>query len=648
MAFMLRPANEGEVVALIHCARAGGQRLRVHGARHSVAPSIGTGEPDGLELSLERLASVRVEGARAIVGGGARIGADPLDRTGTTQTSLLQTLALHDLALPNLGGVASQTLAGFLATGSAGGSFTRNLADSVRRVRFVDGTGVVHDVERGHPLFPLAGTALGLLGVVTEIELETEPSYEVAGEETVVLRDEAPFDLRAPGAVSDFLERHEYARILWWPQPGAQRFAIWSARRVSGRGEVRPYHALPVVLGSERPAQRLAALGLRTLDGQPSPRWARLLIDAFVARGNVPFRDRWDRALPMDGSIDERTLPVEFAELWFPRADAHEALARLDDLFARDGFDATGNFAVELYAGGDSPFVMSPGHREPSVRINVFHGAKNRGSAAARFSQLWELFSDLAPRLHWGKHLPPPPGAARWLTRAWPELDRFLQARAELDPDGVFLNDYLRERLGVATSKPSSPRAANVPLAPVQPDPPRARWSWPQPFDLEPVGLEFPPRATRRLVYTADCSADPAFLFDTFVHMDEGATWMDQFVSMTADGRGAGTRFDETFTFMTLRGRTLVYDRPRRWVARIEACSLPLATRMIEELELVRRPGGRTAMSWTFSFDPHPLARPLERVLLPAFDRLFQKGLHQLGRFAEQRAGIHRELEERA
>jgi FAD/FMN-containing dehydrogenase len=31
----------------------------------------------------------------------------------------------------------------------------------------------------------------------------------------------------------------------------------------------------------------------------------------------------------------------------------------------------------------------------------------------------------------------------------YPELDRFLAVRAELDPHGLFLNDYFRELLGL-------------------------------------------------------------------------------------------------------------------------------------------------------------------------------------------------------
>lgn len=647
---MLRPENEASVVEIIHSARATGRRVRVHGARHSVFPSIGTGTPEGLEVHLDRLDRLEMQGTRAIVGGGVRIGGDALQRVPRA-SSLLHLLERHERALPNLGGVTSQTLAGFLATGSAGGSLVHRPTDLVRRIRFVDGRGEIHDVSRGDPLFSLAGVSMGLLGMVTEIELDTEPAYDVIGEETVYLRADAPFDLRAEGAAFDWLARQEYARVLFWPQPGAQRIVTWTARRIQpseyarlggtpATFRPRPYRALPAIAGSELPMQVLASLGFRALDAIPDERFTRLLLGGFLPSGTQEFWDRWDRALPMDDNVDERLVPVEFVELWFSREASTEALRRLDDFFTTHALAEASNFAVELYAGADSPFVMSPGHGQPSLRINVFHMAHNRRTAAARFAPIFELFSDLAPRLHWGKHLPSPPRARPWLERAFPALGELLKAREEHDPDGVFLSDYWRDRLGIEPRRVVTPTPTRT--EEMDPDLRTRIFSWPMAFELEPVGLDFIPQAKRKLVYTVDCHAEPAFLFDAFAHMEDGREWMEQFVSMISDRRGPGAVFDETFTFMKFRARTLVFDRPNRWVARLEASSIPLATRMIEEVTFTRRDDGRTHLVWTFSLDPHPLALPFEKVITPVFDGLFSRSLARLGRFAEARAGIQR------
>jgi hypothetical protein len=161
---------------------------------------------------------------------------------------------------------------------------------------------------------------------------------------------------------------------------------------------------------------------------------------------------------------------------------------------------------------------------------------------------------------------------------------------------------------------------------------------FPMPFRLDAVGLEFLPRAKRKLVYAMDCAAEPAFLFDAFAEMEDGRAWMGGFLAMDADRRGEGEVFEEAFTFMRLRGRSLVFERPGRWTARIEAASLPLATRMIEDVEIFGVAGGKTRVRWTFYFDPHPLALPIEPIVSRVFGQLFTRSLARLGRFAETRA----------
>jgi FAD/FMN-containing dehydrogenase len=63
----------------------------------------------------------------------------------------------------------------------------------------------------------------------------------------------------------------------------------------------------------------------------------------------------------------------------------------------------------------------------------------------------WEYFTDIEPifrayggRPHWGKKHTL---KAHDLRPLFPEWDRFLEIRRMLDPEGVFLNSYLREVL---------------------------------------------------------------------------------------------------------------------------------------------------------------------------------------------------------
>jgi hypothetical protein len=640
------------VVELVQLARREGRSLRVHGAGHSVAPAIGSSEAGGLELRLDALDAVHFPSeSRVRVGAGCRMGGDPSVSHGfaSREHSLAAALARRGRALPNVAGIMRQTLAGFLATGSSGGSTQHDLGGCVRGLRFVDGRGELREIGSGDPLFSMLGVAMGLLGVVTEVELESAPHFDVIGREQTMARAEAPFDLLAGGerGVFAFLEQQPYARILWFPQPALQKLVIWRGRAAESCDydartgppalfSPRPYRALPALFGSERATQRMAALALRLLDAYPSRRLSQAVIDAFLPSGEQTFWDRWQRALPMDGAIDERVLPFDFAELWFSREQAPEALARLDAFHARYELAAIGNFAVELYAGPASPFLMSPGYAQPSLRINFMHASQNRQAAAARFAPIWDLFEDMGPRFHWGKHLPPPPRAAGWIARAWPRLPEFLAARAECDPDGIFLSAYFAERLSLPLPRRAARARAPAALSGA------SLPAWPLAFELEPVPEDFAPLATRRFSFAVDCHADPEQLFDRMVEMREASDWMEQFVRVERDAHDPEHLFDEHFTFMRIRVRTLRLERPLLWVARVEAASLPLATRLLERVELQRHPRGRTQLCWTMYFDPHPLAAPFENQLRPLFEGLFGRSLQRLGALSERRAGIGR------
>src|SRR5215216_793273 len=128
----VRPATRADLAAAV----ARGRAVRVAGAGHSFSAGVAT---DGTLLSLERLDRVLdVDRANGLVRVEAGIG---LRR-------LVRELAGHGLALPNLGDIDAQSLAGALATGTHGtGGRLGNLSTAVAAMELVlaDGSGVVVD-----------------------------------------------------------------------------------------------------------------------------------------------------------------------------------------------------------------------------------------------------------------------------------------------------------------------------------------------------------------------------------------------------------------------------------------------------------------------------------------------------------------------
>lgn len=478
----LHPETEQEIVDLVVNARQTGRRVRVRGASHSVPSSI-AGSGDAI-LVLDRLKQLEYDAAseEVTVGAGIRLGIDPLDPLRRDGTPLCPWLHARGRALPNLGGVIHQTVAGFLATGSGGGSARFDAAASVVGLRFVDGTGRVRSLRRGvdDEMLNAVLSSVGAFGIVTAITLRTEPAFDVAGTETVLPDRGGPIDLfeDGPSGLSAFFDKSDYARILWWPQHNVRCIVVWAVQRVTADHPEPPrgYEPMPTVFGSTQPLQvaggaalwaivhwrRAARLfgrrALRTLERVMVPLEGalyRAFVDGDPDRPQR-FRGPWWEILPQDAKMDERWMPTTFTEIFVPLVRAGEAMRSLDRLFASDQ-SAAGRFAIELYAASRSESWLHPAHGHAALRINVFWLMHEPSDPRDEFlPRIWEALAEFQPRLHWGKLFPHEP--ATMVCGRFPRMADFLALRERLDPDRVFLSDWLASALGVSSrARPAAP-----------------------------------------------------------------------------------------------------------------------------------------------------------------------------------------------
>lgn len=263
------PSSEAELVELVKAAYREGRQLRVRGAAHSVSHAVYTDParslPDrvsvqtpppgpNMNLMLDRYRGWRVrdEGRRlAEAEAGIHLGADPSDPTGTAtlETSLLWQLATEkSWSLQDTGGITHQTVSGFTATGSSGGSVQFSANRDLWGFRIVDGRGEVHEVTRDDAdpdLFYAMCPNLGLLGVVSTVILECVEAFDIRGEEATTTIETCPVDLFGAGeagrpSLERFLRDTQFSRLVWWPQRGADRVIVWQAERIEAEPGFKP------------------------------------------------------------------------------------------------------------------------------------------------------------------------------------------------------------------------------------------------------------------------------------------------------------------------------------------------------------------------------------------------------------------------
>ncbi|AKT38053.1 D-arabinono-1,4-lactone oxidase [Chondromyces crocatus] len=257
------PATEEQLQSLVAHAYDKRIPLRVRGSQHSVIQAIyttgfdGQGAPpaDTITIMLDKYRQVTITPdandpthALVEVEAGCNLGKNPYDPTGTSTWEnslnyLLQTgVDGNKYALSDLGGISHQTVSGFFSTGSSGGSTQYSVYDDIVRIRFIDGTGELHDVSRdaedprARDLFFAAGISLGLLGVISKVWLRAGPAYNIKGTQTTTATSDAPIDLFGDRpdqpSLESYLQQTQYTRLMWWPQRSFERIQVWQCERL--------------------------------------------------------------------------------------------------------------------------------------------------------------------------------------------------------------------------------------------------------------------------------------------------------------------------------------------------------------------------------------------------------------------------------
>ena len=158
-----RPGSRAEVAEAVGAARS----VRAVGAGHSFSAAVPT---DGTLLSLDRLDRV--------------LDADPPSglvrvEAGIRLRRLSRELLARGLALPNLGDIDAQSLAGALSTGTHGtGGRLGNLSSAVESMELVLADGSERTLDGGDEL-RAARVGLGALGVVVAVTLRCVPAFRL-------------------------------------------------------------------------------------------------------------------------------------------------------------------------------------------------------------------------------------------------------------------------------------------------------------------------------------------------------------------------------------------------------------------------------------------------------------------------------------
>ncbi len=380
------PRSEDEVAVAVLRAAERGLTVRAAGAGHSFTPVVAT---DGLLLDLSGLAGIRSldpKRRRVIVGPATTIGefGEPLWAAG--------------LSLVNQGDIVAQQIAGAVSTATHGsGLALGSFSAGVRRVRLVTAAGEIVEIGEDEPdRLHAVQVAVGMLGVITELELEVASAYRLRERIEHWSWDEAW------GRFDELAREHRHYSFFWMPSEDSA--ALYG----------------------------LATAGERMAD-----------------RCHVKLYDEVDEATPNSDEPHRRVGPAyviypmvyepNFHELEYfvPYERGTEALAAMRELMLASLPASV--FPMEVRTVGRDGAFLSHSYERDSMVISV---------SGMPGTDYWpylrdvdRLLGEFDARVHWGK--------LHFLTREqlhdrYPRAESFIELRRELDPEGAFLNDHLR------------------------------------------------------------------------------------------------------------------------------------------------------------------------------------------------------------
>lgn len=409
---VLTPGTVDELVAQVKEASASGRRIKAVGSGHSFTAIAVANDQ---RLFLHRLAGlVSVDAPLVTV------------QAGMPLYVLNAVLAEHGLAMPNLGDIDQQTVAGAISTGTHGTGIKHStLASCVEAVTLVTGSGEVLSVGKDDPIFPAARLGLGALGVLVEVTLRCVEAF-------TLLADERPMALTdVLAGLDEWIGANDHAEFYWYPYTDRAQLKI---------NNKVPAHDQPLSkfrgwMDDEFLSNTVFGAVMRLGKVVPGavPTISAVAARALTAR---TYTERSDRVF-----CTPRRVHFTEMEYEIPRGALPEVISALPKVI--DSLPFKVQFPVEVRFTGPDDIWLSHGYGRESayVAVHQFTGVDYE----PYFRAVEAICQPLGGRPHWGKlHY----RSAADLRPAYPKFDDFVAVRDRLDPARVFTNEYLDRVLG--------------------------------------------------------------------------------------------------------------------------------------------------------------------------------------------------------
>ncbi|KAJ2989013.1 hypothetical protein NUW58_g3680 [Xylaria curta] len=379
-------------------------------------------------------------------------------QAGIRLYQLCDELAKHGFAMPNLGSINQQSIAGAISTGTHGSSLKHGImSEDVLSLRITTADGVTRFCSPGEDsdLFRAAVLSLGALGIITEITFQAVPEFTLKWQQVI------DTDSKMLGSWDKGLwTQAEFVRVWWYPY--TRRAVVWSAEKTSEvpvdpprsyYGGALGYYVYHNLLYVAHYVPRILpwvewfvfgmefgfSNGSKTQAIQPS-RQALLmncLYSQYVNEWAIPLhrgpealrrlRSWLNQLPPTDPEYVPHNIPFSAKDLW-----VHAPV----EVRVSDNSSATPN---------SRPYLDPTVEDGPTLYLNAtlyrpyYHDPPSRD----RYYEAFEwLMRELGGRPHWAKNFQTTGEDIEKMYGS--KIQQWRKVRESVDPDGVFIGPWHR------------------------------------------------------------------------------------------------------------------------------------------------------------------------------------------------------------
>ncbi|KAF9382083.1 hypothetical protein CPB97_007358 [Podila verticillata] len=439
------PKTEAEIVKIIHLARILGKKVKAIGTGHSPSDLACT---DGFMINTDKLDHL--------------IEVDQKNMTITVEAGmklhkLHDILELHELAMSNLGSISDQSVAGVMSTATHGtGAEYPSLCASVLDMTMITATGErLYCSKTVQPdIFNAAVCSLGSLGIITTMTLQCEPAFRLENKQEPAKLDHVLNNL------DSIIHSAEHVRLWWYPH--TDNVVVWRANRTTKEiSTPKPswrtshwfnFHIYQGLLNICRYIPGLIptlsrfmfwatqSKPLERVDDSVKVFNFDCLFPQYVNEWSIPWRHTAEALRALDKFIESGCVPDELIS----KDNATTSLGLVQKTSSSPPLKV--HFPVEIRFVKKDNVWLSPAYGVDSCYIGIImYRPYGKPVPYKRFWAGYEqIMGAFDGRPHWAKA-----HSVRYagLEKAYPKMAQFTKIRETLDPEGMFLNDYLRRHL---------------------------------------------------------------------------------------------------------------------------------------------------------------------------------------------------------